>query len=285
MWSLLRYIVMVWLEAFSLVCTWWLLAQIQASFSPLARPRWSPVKVGLSIKIIVSIYHLPSSDDLHIISGRTPGSHLGVTFQSPFSSCGCHASQRKIWSFQSGSSSVQITVLSTSHFKSFKDCKKSASKQVLSHIQKISCYPLFSIFNLEWVSELSILCMFLNHVCGPSVLDIERPAYCVKRRRVDSPPAKTYHTPHQLLTTAFSAGFLDLLHTSKTSIQVISINQWVQTENCANVVFINFKGCRCCGIGRNVGCSIINRLQAQYKAGLLRYGSTPIKGLDYPNFN
>ena len=128
------------------------------------------------------------------------------------------------------------------------------------------------------------MCMFLNHVCGPSVLDIERPAYCVKRRRVDSPPAKTYHTPHQLLTTAFSAGFLDLLHTSKTSIQVISINQWVHSKNCANVVFINFKSQRC-GIGRNVGCSIINRLQAQYKAGLLRYGSTPIKGLDYPNFN
>ena len=61
--------------------TFLLLAQTQASFSPSAHPKLSPVQVvnwhhHHHYHHLIIVYHLSSSNDLHIIAGWTPRSHL-----------------------------------------------------------------------------------------------------------------------------------------------------------------------------------------------------------------
>ena len=147
------------------LCTWWLLAQTQASFSPfLARPKWSPVKVSLSIEIIISIYHLPSSDDLHIIAGRTPGSHIRSLSNPQFHPMAAVLPKERfeilnLVHLQSRSLCRQFhihhTVVTLSRQESFEDCMESVSSPARRHIQMVhqnNHVVLFFIF-LTWMAH------------------------------------------------------------------------------------------------------------------------------------
>ena len=124
----------------------------------------------------------------------------------------------------------------------------------------------------------SCVCYWI--MCAGRVCQIQSPAYCVKRR-VDQPTSLAHGTLH-LLTTAFSR-LPGPLTPELVYIQVISINQRVIWEIvpmwCSSIL----KATAVPGIGRNAGAPLLTGCSRnQYKAGLLRHGSSLMEPIIIP---
>ena len=134
--------------------------------------------------------------------------------------------------------------------------------QMVEQNSHVVLFFTFLILNGSRFLEWSILCLLLNHVCGPSVPD---PKSCVLCQTEGGPTSLAHGTLH-LLTTAFSR-LPGPLTPELVYIQVISISQrviWgIVPMWCSSI----FKATAVRGIGRNAGAPLLTGCSRNIRRG------------------